>query len=331
MKVFFDLSATENNNRLRGVGVYSKNLYENLRREGKEGIGVVEGIEEADILHYSYFDPFFLTLPYKKHKKTIVTVHDLIPLKFSEHFPCGFRGRVKWELQRWKLQQADAIITDSVCSKKDIIYYAGIPADKIHIVYLAPSSDFTPQKIKKKNYILYVGDVNWNKNIQGLLEAFSGIRDEFPELVLMLAGTGFFGESREAREIKILIEKLEIKDRVVMMKDLIMFDLVTLYNQALCYIQPSFYEGFGLPVLEAMACGCPVISSNQSSLPEICGQAAAMFDPYKQGELEKIITKLLKSQKTRDELSVKGIEQAKKFSWEKTTKETIKVYQQVLL
>ena len=116
-----------------------------------------------------------------------------------------------------------------------------------------------------------------------------------------------------------------------MMKDLIMFDLVTLYNQALCYIQPSFYEGFGLPVLEAMACGCPVISSNQSSLPEICGQAAAMFDPYKQGELEKIITKLLKSQKTRDELSVKGIEQAKKFSWEKTTKETIKVYQQVLL
>ena len=83
MKVYFDLSATENANRLRGVGVYAKNLYEGLRREGKEGIGVVEGIEEADILHYSYFDPFFLTLPYKKHKKTIVTVHDLIPLKIS--------------------------------------------------------------------------------------------------------------------------------------------------------------------------------------------------------------------------------------------------------
>lgn len=106
-------------------------------------------------------------------------------------------------------------------------------------------------------------------------------------------------------------------------------DLVKIYNLATLYVQPSFYEGFGLPILEAMSCGCPVLSSNQGSLPEVGSQAAAYFDPNSTGDLELKLTKLISNKNKLQELSIKGLKQAEKFSWQKTALETKKVYEQV--
>src|SRR5690606_743268 len=140
--------------------------------------------EDVDIIHYPYFDPFFLTLPLKKRVKTIVTVHDLTPLVFPDAFPAGIKGKLSWQVQKYSLKSASAIIADSEASKKDIIRLTGIDSNKIHVVYLAAGEEFERlqlsdtrnKELRKKyklpeNFLLYVGDVTWNKNLPRLLDA----------------------------------------------------------------------------------------------------------------------------------------------------------------
>ena len=327
MKIYLDKSPLTDMNKLRGVGVYTKNLYEALRIKG---VDFVETISRADIIHFPYFNPFFVTLPIFNRKKTVVTVHDLIPIKFSQRFPRGIKGEIKWQIQKWKLRKIEAIITDSECSKRDIVEFTKIDPQKIHVIYLAPNKEFQKYNAEKQNYLLYVGDVNWNKNIPGLIMAFNNLIKKSVNLQLKLVTQGLLNDCLETREIQRLIERLGIKDRIQIINNLDIAGLVKLYNEALVYIQPSFYEGFGLPVLEAMACGCPVISSNQGSLPEIYGEAALTFNPYTEGELEKVVLKLIEDEKMRNELIKKGKIQVDKFSWDKTAKETIDVYKSIL-
>lgn len=344
-EIVIDISRLHKASLKRGVGFYSKNLFESLKDldDGNQYI-LKKSLKErirADIIHFPYFDLFFLTLPLVRNQPVVVTIHDLTPLKFPKHFSPGLRGKIKWQIQKKLAKRVSAIITDSKNSKKDIIKIIGCPSEKIFSIYLASGKEFKEIKspislgrIKaeyelSENFILYVGDLNWNKNIEGLVRAFK--KCKIKNLKLIFAGESFKNENLvELRGLKSLIDKLDLKDKVRLLGFVPTRDLVAIYNLATLYVQPSFYEGFGLPVLEAMACGCPVLSSNKASLPEVGENAVEYFDPCKKGDLERKLGYLINNFNKLKYLKEKGLEQVKKFSWKKTALETRKVYEKVL-
>lgn len=330
----------------RGTGVYARNLYSALEKSEEVNVSLTDykdKLESFDIVHYPYFDPFFLTLPFFRRKPAVVTVHDLIPLKFPQHFPPGARGFIKWQIQRLSLSRSNAVITDSFSSKEDIIKYAGVSEDKINVIYLGTEEEFKIihtekrlEEVKNKlklpdKFILHVGDVNYNKNIKGLVKAFSTVGKFYPLLNLVLVGNGFINPSPQLLKIKKLIESLNIQDKIHFIGHVTIDELVGLYNLAKVYLQPSFAEGFGLPVLEAIACGTPAIVGNLSSLPEIVGKAAILVDPYNVDDIAKEISKILHfDTATYRSIVEKGLRQAKKFSWNKCAGKTLEVYKKVV-
>src|SRR6266581_1905653 len=142
MKIAIDISPLQTGHKVRGVGFYLKNLKKTLLRYDTRNDYIFFAQDEkldnkADLVHYPYFEPFFITLPFFSKQKRVVTVHDLTPIVFPEHFPAGIKGKFSWQVQKFNLQRSDGIITDSESSKKDIIRYVGAPESKIHVVYLA--------------------------------------------------------------------------------------------------------------------------------------------------------------------------------------------------
>jgi glycosyltransferase involved in cell wall biosynthesis len=347
MKIAIDTSPLRSSHRFRGVGIYTKHLIEALKKVDKKNKYFflyqqsAINYQQFDIIHYPYFDLFWLTLPLKKPKPTVVTVHDLIPLVFPDKFPKGLKGWVKYQRQKYSLRGAKAIITDSMNSKKDIIRFIGFPEEKIHVVYLAPGEEFKQlaigdwqMAVSKKyslpnRFVLYVGHANYNKNVLGLIKACK--KAKIPVVIVgqPAAQKEFKSSHIENQPLVQLIEVYGKDPDVVRLGFLPKKDLVAVYNLAAVYCQPSFYEGFGLPVLEAMACGTPVVAANVSSLPEVCGNAAVMVDPEKVDKIAEGIKKATDDKMLRKRLIKRGLIQAKKFSWEKTAKETIKVYQKV--
>jgi len=172
-----------------------------------------------------------------------------------------------------------------------------------------------------KKFILFVGTIEPRKNIKRLIEAYNIVSPQEP--LVIVGKKGWF-----YKEIFKEIEELNIKDKIIFLDYLPGKDLPYLYNKAICFIYPSLYEGFGLPPLEAMACGCPVITSSTSSLPEVVGNAAVLIDPGKTREMVVAIEKILGSRKLRDELRQKGIVQSKKFSWRKTSEQILEILHQ---
>lgn len=346
MKIVIDISQLHPAALKRGVGFYSLNLFKALcklndnnqyilKKEKSSGL-------EADLIHYPYFDPFFLTLPLIKTRPTVVTVHDLIPLKFPKHFKAGFKGKIKWSIQKFSLKQVKAIITVSESSKKEIIEIIGFPKKRIFPIHLAASEEYKKLEIRNwqlkirkrlhlpKTFLLYVGDINWNKNIKGLIEAFKIVKNKNNELKLILTGPAFANNNlKELKEIKNLIKKLKLENETRLLGFIPTIDLVKIYNLATLYIQPSFYEGFGLPVLEALSCGCPVLCSNQASLAEVGGRAVEYFNPNNKNEFIKKLVDLIANKEKLKALSVLGLRQAEKFSWRKTALKTRKVYEKV--
>lgn len=300
--------AIENN--VRGIGVYGENLIQNLKK-----ISDLEITDKnSDLTHFLYFDPFFLTLPPVRKSKTVVTVFDLTEIVLKELYPRGIRGEIKWQIQKNILKFVDHIITISESSKKDIIKIIGVPAEKITVTYLAAGSDYKDLKIKRENFVLYIGDINPNKNLLSLFKAIALSKNER----LVLVGKAIL----ENAEIKKEISILGIEDRVKFTGYISEKEKIILINKAKVYVQPSIYEGFGLPVLEAMACGTPVICGKNSSLPEIAGDAATYTDILNPHDL---VDKIVNVKGTGKEIS-----QAAKFSWEKTAQETYEVYQKIL-
>ena len=335
----------------RGSGFYTQRLFEALQQINQKKFTfellnlkktALNKIKQFDVIHYPYFDPFFLTLPLKKIKPTVVTVHDLIPLRFPEHFPSGFRGALKWQFQRYSLKGSSALITDSDASRQDIINITKIAAEKIHKIYLAGDSRFKPigrvkaiEIIKRfvlpKKFILYVGDLNWNKNIPGLLKSFSQTNPQKTNVHLIIVGKSFLKSKLSERKTMMnLIKNLKLSKYIHFLGYIQTEVLNSLYNLALCYCQPSFYEGFGLPVIEAMNCGCPVVCADNSSLPEIADGGAKLVDINSDSQLKDALLEFIFSEQQRNIFSQKGLIQAQKFSWEKTALETIKIYNSVL-
>ena len=331
----------------RGIGTYTRELVESLKTyKTKHHFSFftdpAEIPDDTDVVHYPFFDPFFLTLPSFHRKPTVVTVHDLIPLVFPEHFPRGIRGEVKWQVQKRKLLQATHLITDSYCSKKDIIRLAGIPADRITVVPLAPPATMTPLRDPVKLaetidryhlphcFAMYVGDVNWNKNIQGLLSAWQRVtsrRDLPAGAKLILVGKAFTEpDLLEAKEIEATIKKFRIEDSVIRVGFVPDEDLRALYMLSHVCVFPSLYEGFGLPVVEAFASGLPVIASNTTSIPEVTGDAALLVDPLDIGAISTTMQQLIDGAPLRQRMKIAGWQRAREMTWAKCAKQTCSVY-----
>lgn len=349
MRIAIDTTPLSSGHAERGVGVYTKHLIDSLKQyESKYSYTLFtrgqKVPENVDLVHYPYFDPFFLTLPLLKPKPTIVTVHDLIPLVFPDKFPPGMRGQLKWQIQKTSLLGAARILTDSKNSKNDIAKITGFLQDAIDVVHLAPSDAFQHDigikeaaKVKKKyalpgRYVTYVGDVNWNKNVAGLLQAFHVIQKttSYKDIRLILIGRAFLdGTLVETQQINREIKELYLDSSVIFPGYVSDRELAGMYAGALCCVQPSLYEGFGFPVLEAMACGCPVVCSQNSSLPEIAGPSIRIQSTSTDSIVTGIKTCVDLPEKERNTLIAEGMAWAAKFTWKKVAHETVQAYERI--
>lgn len=349
MRIGIDISPLKTAHQFRGVGFYTQRLIEALKKVDKKNEYILFTKDQrpttSDLIHYPYFDLFFLTLPIKKPVPVVVTIHDVIPLVFPEHYPKGVKGWLKFQIQKFSLQGVSAVITDSMNSKKDIVKHLGFPKEKIFVIPLAQGEEFEPLAISNQllaktrrkyslpeRFILYVGDVNWNKNIPGLIKAFKKLKNSKNQgIKLVLVGKAFEDKSLpETRAILRLIEELGLNNQTKILGFVPTKDLVAIYNLATVYCQPSFYEGFGLPILEAMACGTTVVCSQTSSLPEVVDDAVVFVDPHDYNNIAEGIKKAVEDKKLADSLRKKGFQRGGQFNWERTAKETIKVYRGVI-
>jgi len=331
MRLALDLSSLTSGHRVRGLGFYTQRLKTELEKIfSLELFGFdQQPAQTVDLVHYPAFTLFTLP-PRKPICPFVVTVHDLIPLKYPQQYPLGIKGRVFWTLQKLYLQKAAMIITDSQASKKDIVCLTHIPAEKIEVIYLAAGEEFKPlsnpalKLSLPKKFVLYVGDANYNKNLIHLANTCLNLG--FP---LVLAGKQItetdydhqHPETKDLVELQTLIKANP--NKIFPLGFVSTSDLVFLYNLATAYVQPSLDEGFGLPALEAMASGCPVLTSRAGSLPEICQGTDREFNSQN-------LKRVWQSPTLRLKMSKQGLAQAKKFSWQKTAQQTFKVYEKIL-
>jgi len=346
LTVGIDVAPLYSGHKVRGVGFYTQRLLDGFKTYRGLGISIKElkNKEEIlnadyDLLHIPYFSPFFVTLPLAKKKPLVVTIHDLIPLKYLSHYPPGLKGSIRWQIQKLLLRRADGVITDSLVSKRDINRFSGVPLNKISVIYLAAGKDFRRLKIgnweseiKQKYhlpdvFVLYVGDVNWNKNVPELVRACKETKIPLVIVGRQALEDNFDPSHPENIDLVWLRQQTDQKS-VIALGFVETSDLVKIYNLATMYCQPSFDEGFGLPVLEAMACGCPVISSNLGSLPEVVGQGGLTNSPSARG-LASMITKVVKNKGLQKSLIEKGLTRTADFSWSKTVTETAEVYKSI--
>jgi len=326
MKIAF--SGMISGDAVRGIGVHTKELIDNLQKLPEIEI-VLSGY---DVIHYTKFNPFFLSLPLiKPNAKVVLTIHDLIPLIYPKQYPPGIKGKLIFFLQKILVNQVDAIITISETSKKDICRFLAVQPDKVHVIYLAPRKIFRPITTHNifnlpDKFVLYVGDVNYNKNISTLAEAA-----KIAQIPLVIVGKQAAEENFDRNHIENQ-SFIQFLDKYSKDKDIIRLgfvedeDLVKIYNLATVYCQPSFYEGFGLPILEAMACGTPVVAAKNNCHIEIGGDAVLLADPKSAEDLAEKFNMVMKDEKLRHDLITKGFARVKDFSWEKTARETFQVY-----
>lgn len=280
---------------------------------------------KQDIFHPTYYETYFLK--YLKQRPFVLTVYDLTHEKFFAK-----NGVVEKIVEQKKIliQRASHIISISENTKKDIISYYGIAPEKITTVYLASSftDDADDSTINDSNagslpasYILFVGShKEVYKNFMGFVKEVAPVLHKL-NIHLVVAG----GNTLNAAETA-LLKELDIFNRTVSFAHVSDAFLKHLYKNALVFIFPSLYEGFGIPVLEAMQCHCPVLLSNNSSLPEVGGTAAAYFDPFTEGDLGASLEKLIMDEPSRKQMLINGIDQAAKFNWDTTAAQHLEVY-----
>ena len=280
-------------------------------------------IGDCDLLHsWDYIQP-----PTRK-AKIVTTIHDLTPMLFPKHHLPKTVSVYKAGL-KWVEREAEAVIADSLATKADLLKLTKIPEDNIHVIYLAAADAFQEFRLRQANtkdvsieqvrnkygikgdYSLSVGTLEPRKNVERSVQAF---KIASADQTLVVAGHSGWG-----RDIK-------PAPGVLMIGYVPDADLPPLYAGASCFLYPSLYEGFGLPVLEAMAVGTPVVTSDRGSLKEIAGDAAVTVNPE---SVEAIAFGINVALKRRDELSQKGIKQAQQFSWELTAAQTLEVYEKI--
>jgi glycosyltransferase involved in cell wall biosynthesis len=276
-------------------------------------------------------DVFFSTVYFVPCiKKSVVSVvYDITPFKIDEY--SNEREMLKIRLRN-VIKYSNHIITISNSTKNDLCNFFNMDEKKISVTYLAASDIYTVMNkvlvdnyLKSKyhidsGYILYVGNKGSHKNVISLLEAYKKIKKDIKRKLVLCGKKAWSGSVREA------IKNLSLVDDVIIPGYVPLNDLPYIYNGASVFVYPSRYEGFGLPVLEAMSCGVPIITSNISSLPEVAGDAAILIDPYKVDEISEAIKSILSSPSLYQKLSSKSLERSKIFGWEKTAKDTLSIF-----
>jgi len=295
--------------------------------------------QDVELAHVPYFaSPLFPTTP------TVVTVHDLIPMLLP-----AYRGstlvRLYTLLVAIAAKRADMVLTDSQASKWDIVHLLDIPSERVRVIYLAADDIYQPVRdehrlaaVRRKyglpeSYLLYLGGFDQRKNVPTLLKAFAQLakdsRSGDSRVSLVVAGrlpekgSDFFPDPRP------IVQELGIGEQVVFTGWVPEEDKPALYSGARALVFPSLYEGFGLPPLEALACGTPVIAFKRGSLPEIVGEGGLLVEPGDMEGLTEAMEKLLADDDLQTDLRQKGLAHAAKFSWEKTARETMAVYREV--
>lgn len=264
----------------------------------------------------------------------VVTVTDLAFRRYPQVHPPGRRLYLGL-LTRWTARRARAIIAISEYTRQEVVRLLGVPAERIQVIYLGVDSDFRPlpqdqvesfrrQRGLPDRYFFYLGNLEPRKNLPRLVEAYGRIRD--CGVPLVLGGPRGWGYA----DLFQTVEKLDLAGQVLFPGFVPREELPLWYNAAEALVYPSIYEGFGLPPLEAMACGTPVVASAASSLPEVIGQAGLLVDPQDVAGLAAALRQVLTDQALRGELRRRGLEQARRFTWEKMARETVELYRRLL-
>jgi len=285
----------------------------------------------VDVFHASDW-----THPPSKKSKVVTTVHDLAVLRYPQFFPPRILKNQCLRL-RWIQKEADAVITVSKNTKRDIIKTFNIDPKKIFVIYesipLEHKIEVKEKEVRKflqkhklKKFCLFVGTIEPRKNIQGVVKAFKKVNSGMKDLQLVIVGKPGWRQQgvKENFLDKNLTEDIKVLKKVTDK------ELVYLYRRAQALLYPSFYEGFGLPVLEAMYHHCPVITSKVSSLPEIAGKGAILVDPYQTGEIAQALKKIVNNKNFSRLLIKRGVENVKRFSWDETAQKTLQVYQKIV-
>jgi len=286
-----------------------------------------------DLLHVQY------TAPPVCFKPVVTTIHDISFEHLPQFYTAGGRFLFKLAIG-YTARRAARVITGSEYSRNDIITTYGISPERVVVTPEGVSSQFTPVResdrinaVRKKygierEYLLSVGSLQPRKNLVRLIQAYVSLRssdDEFSHQLVIVGKKGWlykdiFRAARSSQYVNDIIFTDYVAEE----------DLPALYSGAAIFIYPSIFEGFGLPVLEAMACGVPVITSNSSSLPEVVGEAALTVDPYDEEAIRQAIQRVVVDEKLRMKLSRRGLVQAQRFSWRKTAELTLSVYEEVV-
>jgi glycosyltransferase involved in cell wall biosynthesis len=296
--------------------------------------------EKRDALKHLTSQEMGTWLTLHRHPRTIVTVHDIFPHILRGDVAENYHPveRAFHRLAMHGLHYASHLITDSDYTKQTIVEHLGISADKITPIPLAIDHDlFRPQPVPDsfyrqfaldpaKRFLLYVGSDAPRKNLGRLLEAFVRVRRDFPAVELVKVGA--FTSAAHAQKFEREIARLGLEGAVRIVGGVSAENLVNFYNAASLFVFPSYYEGFGFPPLEALACGTPVVCSNVASLPEVVGEAALLFAPEDVGGMAAQICRLLDDPAHAATLSKCGQQHARSFSWQKTADQTIQIYRQ---
>ena len=256
--------------------------------------------------------------------KKVVTILDLIPYMFKKDIKLF--DRLYWKLfMPLSIKRCSKVIAISDSTKEDIKKYLPGFNNKIEVIYLGAKLNVNNNFNEvKKPFFMIVGALRQRKNIIRTIEAFN-LFSSNKNFKVYIVGKNI----DKASKINKLIKDLQLDNKVKVMGYISDKELKEMYKNASAYLYPSLYEGFGIPILEAQACGCPVITSNISSMPEVAGKGAILVDPYNIEEIAKAMEKIIKDKKLREELIKEGYKNIKRFSWEKCARETLKVYEEV--
>ena len=274
-----------------------------------------------------FYSPDFVLPPTRRATRTLLTVHDLSFLRYPDAFVPRLRRYLERVVPR-SIGRADLVLADSAATRSDIVSLLGVPPDKVQVLYSGVHPRFRPQPepgeaerirarygLDGQPYVLSVGTVQPRKNYVRLIRAFTRLQTcKLADLQLLIAG------SRGWLYQDILAEAEKHDDRVRFLGFVDDADLPALYRHAALFAFPSLYEGFGFPVLEAMACGVPVVCSNGSSLPEVAGDAALLVDPLDTGALAEALARALEDTGLRQEMIARGLAQAARFTWERAAR-----------
>jgi glycosyltransferase involved in cell wall biosynthesis len=289
--------------------------------------------EKPDVFHAPHY-----VLPVAVRSRSVVTIHDCIHLTFPQYLPnraaYAYARGAMWSAAR----KSDRILTVSEASKRDILHFFNVPPEKIVVVYNGIDERFWIQpsaeeiaRVRERfqldhGFVLYAGTIKPHKNLVRLIEAFALLRTgEFEELKLLIIGD----EISKLPALRRAVHSHKLHKHVRFLGFLPDETLAALYRLASVFVFPSLYEGFGLPPLEAMASGTPVVTSNVSSLPEVAGDAAILVDPYDVSSIVDGVRRVLTDPLLADDLRKRGLARARDFSWERSVARTHDIYRLV--